>query len=120
MGASLACAVAASAAARGWVVTLADMPWIRPSTIHRVAREIEAGARIAAPRYHARRGHPVGFAAEWRERLLELDGDTGAREFVTDGHARVELIDVDDPGVVADIDTPADLRARIADRLDNK
>jgi molybdenum cofactor cytidylyltransferase len=113
MGASLACAVAASARARGWVVTLADMPWIRPSTIHRVALSVEAGAPIAAPRYRARRGHPVGFAAEWREQLLALNGDAGARDLVTAELARTDLFDVDDAGIVADIDVPADIRARI-------
>ena len=112
MGASLAHAVRACADADGWIVALADMPLIRPQTIVRIAQALEAGAVIAAPVYRGQRGHPVGFAAELGERLAALTGDAGAREIVRDEQSRVALIEVDDPGVLADIDTPAAL-ARI-------
>ncbi|SEJ66380.1 nucleotidyltransferase family protein [Paraburkholderia diazotrophica] len=108
MGATLAAGVEASEDSDGWIVALADMPRIAASTIEAVARTVDTGASIVAPYYRGQRGHPVGFGVEHRDALLALDGDTGARTlFAT--HA-VTRIDVDDPGVLSDIDTPEDLR----------
>ena len=107
MGASLAAAIAATADAESWIVALADMPRIAPDTIGAVARAVDEGASLAAPYYRGRRGHPVGFGAEHRDALLALDGDAGARALFA--VHRVTRIDVDDPGVLADVDTPADL-----------
>ncbi len=108
MGASLAAAVRASADADGWIVALADMPWIAPATIEALARTLDSGAAsIVAPAYRGQRGHPVGFAAHHYEALVALDGDAGARTLLKT-HP-VTLLDLDDPGVLRDVDTPADL-----------
>jgi len=108
MGASLAAGVAAAEDAESWIVALADMPRIAPDTIGAVARAVDEGAALAAPYYQGRRGHPVGFGAQHRAALLALDGDAGARALL--GSHAVTRIDVDDPGVLRDIDTPADLQ----------
>ncbi|WP_118180047.1 nucleotidyltransferase family protein [Paraburkholderia phosphatilytica] len=108
MGASLAAGIDASADADGWVVALADMPRIAISTIEHVARAIDDGASIAAPFYGEQRGHPVGFGPEHLAELQALDGDAGARALFA--MHPVTRIDVDDPGVVQDVDTPDDLR----------
>lgn len=110
MGASLAAGVRASAEADGWIVALGDMPWISPATIEAVARKLDEGATIVAPVYRGRRGHPVGFGATQGAALARLDGDFGARSLVAS--SAVTLIEVDDPGVLADVDTPADLQQR--------
>lgn len=110
MGASLAAGVHASADADGWVVALADMPWILPATVEAVARKLGEGAPIVTPVYEGRRGHPVGFGAVHGGALAALDGDTGARALLAS--PGLTTIAVDDPGVLADIDTPEDLRRR--------
>ena len=109
MGTTLAHAVGAGGAAAGWVIALADMPFIRPETIRRVAAAIADGATLAAPAHGRSRGHPVGFGARFRRELEALAGDAGARELVKANAATLVLIPVDDPGVVRDIDVPADL-----------
>ena len=109
MGTTLAHAVRAARGADGWVVALADMPFIRPDTIRRVAARLAAGASLVAPRYAGERGHPVGFAARFGPALAALTGDAGARSLVAAERGALELLDCDDPGVVRDIDTPADL-----------
>ena len=109
MGASLACGVAASAGAAGWIVALADMPWIAPSTLRAVADAIAAGASLAAPEHRGERGHPVGFAASHRDALLALAGDEGARAILSRAGASLVRIDVDDAGVLRDVDAPGDL-----------
>ncbi len=110
MGASLACAVAASVDAFGWVVALADMPYIATDTIRKVARWIGDGAVIAAPVYKGSRGHPVGLTEWVREELLSLRGDEGARRILQRHAGSIQMISVDDPGCLKDIDTPQDLQ----------
>jgi molybdenum cofactor cytidylyltransferase len=66
---------------------------------------------VAAPFHDGRRGHPVGFGAACFDALATLDGDAGARDVVAaHGDALVRL-EVDDPGVLRDVDTAADLGA---------
>jgi molybdenum cofactor cytidylyltransferase len=110
MGASLATAVGASGAVAGWVIALADMPYIRPETIASVAASLCTGAAMIAPAYQGVRGHPVGLSAKFRGQLEALRGDEGARSILRQNTGLVQLIEVDDPGVCRDIDTPDDLR----------
>ncbi len=109
MGASLACAVRAAPDAGGFVVALADMPFIRASTIEAVRDALAAGAPLVAPYFHARRGHPVGIAGKFRGELEALRGDEGARRIIAANEAGLVKIPVGDPGVLRDIDTPGDL-----------
>jgi len=113
MGASLAAAVSASGDVAGWVVALADMPYIRPETINKIAASLAAGAAIVAPAFRGERGHPVGLSARFRAQLEALRGDEGARALLKQNAGLIELIETDDSGVCRDIDTPDDLhRAR--------
>ncbi|CAB3758653.1 nucleotidyltransferase family protein [Paraburkholderia solisilvae] len=107
MGASLAAGVAASDDAESWIVALADMPRIAIATVETVARTLDGGASIVAPYYRGQRGHPVGFGLAHRDALLALDGDTGARTLFA--LHTVTRLDIDDPGILADVDTPDDL-----------
>ena len=110
MGASLACGVDATPDAAGWVIALADMPFIEPATMVAVAAALAQGASIAAPVLDGgRRGHPVGFAASWGEALRALSGDRGARELLQRHRSELRLIPSADPGCVADVDSPGDL-----------
>ena len=110
MGLSLACGVRASADAHGWVIALADMPYILPATVIEVVRCLRRGAVLAAPEYRGQRGHPVGLARAFLEPLLALDGDAGARAVLEQHGAQLVTFPVDDPGVLIDIDTRSDLR----------
>jgi len=110
MGHSLAAGVAHEVQASGWIVALADMPNVKPETIHAIARALSTEGGIVVPCFHFQRGHPVGFAEAFREELLALHGDNGARA-VLHAHAdKVHRLQVDDPGIVQDVDTPEDLR----------
>jgi molybdenum cofactor cytidylyltransferase len=112
MGYSIAAGVAASPDAGGWLVLPGDMPLIRPETILAVAREL-ARHPVVYAQYAGRRGHPVGFSSELYSELALLKGDEGARRVMArfPSHG----LDVDDPGVLMDVDTTQDLlRARSA------
>lgn len=109
MGHSLAAGVVATARADGWLVALADMPWIRPDSHLAVVAALRAGASQARACYRDRPGHPVGFSSIWQARLVALAGDRGARDLLDDRVlARCE---VEDPGVLQDVDLAADLEA---------
>jgi molybdenum cofactor cytidylyltransferase len=112
MGASIACAVHATPDATGWVIALADMPWVQPATIARVAAAVGGGAGVVAPFHDGQRGHPVGFGSSCYEALAALAGDEGAKAIVVAHRDRLVRIDVDDAGILRDVDTPADLQAR--------
>ncbi len=109
MGRSLAAGVRASREASGWVVALADMPFIRPETILSIAARLSAENAIAAPFFDGERGNPVGLGNRYRAQLEALRGDAGARSLLREHEASVARVDVDDPGVLRDIDTPEDL-----------
>lgn len=109
MGASLACAVRAAPDADAWLVALADMPFIRPTSIAAVRDALNRGAPLVAPFFRARRGHPVGISRRFRPELEALKGDEGARELLVAHAAELVKIPVGDPGVVRDIDRPSDL-----------
>ena len=109
MGTSLAFGVRARPEATGWLVALADMPWIAPETIRRVADTLRLGAAMAAPVWQGRRGHPVGFSRAFGSELARLSGDVGAKALIQAHQGQLRLLDCGDPGVLRDIDTPADL-----------
>ena len=109
MGASLACGARETPEAEAWLVALADMPYVRPSSIAAVRAALEDGAPLAAPFFRARRGHPVGIGAKYRAELAAIGGDEGARALLERHGAQLRKIPVGDPGVIRDIDRPEDL-----------
>ena len=109
MGASLAWAVRAAGKADGYLVTLADMPFVRPSSIAAVRDALAAGAALVAPYFRTRRGHPVGIAGRFRPELEALAGDAGAKALLAAHEAEMVKVPVGDPGVIRDIDQPGDL-----------
>jgi len=102
MGSSLR--LAAGHVDGGMLVFLGDMPLVpRKAALEVLFR---AGERPVAPVYRGQRGFPVYLPAGLRPRLLALRGDIGARGLIS---GDCELIPVDDPGVVLDIDDEASL-----------
>ena len=118
MGASLAFGVAAAPDADGWVIALADMPFVQRETIESVARMLRTGAWIAAPSHRGRRGHPVGFSRALFPELIGLGGDLGARALLERHASRVEVFETEDTGIFLDVDTLADIPATVIDTDD--
>lgn len=106
MGFSIAAGVAARPNATGWLVLPGDMPMVQTSTLNAVAAALEQHP-VAYAQYRGRRGHPVGFAAELYSELVTLSGDEGARRLLARYPAHG--VEVDDAGVLVDVDTEADL-----------
>lgn len=110
MSASLVFGIRACPDAAGWLIALADMPWIEPATIRKVADALRSGAAMAAPCWQGRRGHPVGFSRNLGPELVALSGDEGAKTVIQAHLDQLRLVDCDDAGVLRDIDKPEDLQ----------
>jgi molybdenum cofactor cytidylyltransferase len=99
-----------SADCDGAIVHLVDHPLVRASTFNAlISYSMAAGKPIAIARYQGRRGHPVLFGREVFDELMSAPLSEGARVVVSADPGRVAYLDVDDPGVVLDLDSPADL-----------
>jgi molybdenum cofactor cytidylyltransferase len=114
MAASLACGVQYAHEANGWLIALADMPYVQPATMAALAQAVgqddggASAASIAAPMYKGQRGNPVAFGRSHLQALLALTGDQGARSILKNNP--VNELTVNDPGILQDIDTPSDIQ----------
>jgi molybdenum cofactor cytidylyltransferase len=101
---------AVSACADGAIVHLVDHPTVLPETFGRLAGEYQLSMKsILVARCRGRRGHPVLFDRPIFAELQRAPTDVGARAVVNANTDRVIYVDVDDPGILLDLDTPADL-----------
>jgi molybdenum cofactor cytidylyltransferase len=110
MGASIAAGVAAlPPRASAVLIALADVPLGTADALPAVvARFRQGGARIVAPRFRGRPGHPVLFARALFPELVSLTGDQGARELLERHHGSVAIVELD-RDAPDDVDTPEDL-----------
>jgi len=104
MGHSLSSGIAATVDAAGWLVALADMPYIQPASYRAVIGALQDGASMARPLFDGKMGHPVGFAAQHLSALQALTGDQGGKAIVDAHPAALVACPVDDPGVLKDVD----------------
>ncbi len=85
-----------------------DLPGVRSSTVEAVRRAWEGNQdRVCAPVHAFRRGHPLAIPrARWPE-LLALGPGESLRTFL---HRQQDVvrIEVEDPGIHGDLDTPQD------------
>lgn len=100
-------AVTIAAAGEPLLITPADLPAIRPATIRALLGVLEpSGAQLAVPTYRGKRGHPLVIDAALVPAIATVDPSRGLRDLLE--HHQVAELDVDDRGVIADVDTPAD------------
>ena len=97
---------AARARPDGLLIGLADMPFTKVETLRRLVDAMKAHPEsVVRPRCGGRGGNPIGFPARLFDELTRIEGDTGAREVVARAEDLV-LVEVDDAGVLDDVDRP--------------
>jgi len=107
---SLKVAIASADDARAIMVHLIDHPTVTAATFRSAVEHYQRRQRpIVIARYEGRRGHPVIFDRSLFAELLAAPEDQGARTVVNADPKRVHYFDVDDEGVVLDLDTPEDV-----------
>jgi len=94
---------AVPADADGVLFTLVDHPAVTRATISSLL-DGSAPARLRIPRFDGRRGHPIWFSKSLIPEFLALPTGASAKEVVTSHASEIAYIDVDDPGILADVD----------------
>lgn len=90
------------------VFSLLDHPRVRPETVALLIARFRAGADAVRPRMGGRTGHPALLSGALAEGLFEVSADQSARDVIGD---RWTDLDVDDPGILDDLDSDAALAA---------
>ncbi len=78
-----------------------NIPMFTPDTLQRM---MESGARVISPSYHGKSGHPLLISCELIPRILEYDGNMGMRGAIQDVGVKAQCMDVDDEGIISDMD----------------
>ena len=100
---------ALSCSCAGAMFLLGDQPLVTAQTIEKLILAFQKEPeRWVAPSWNGQRGNPVITPASWFDRIFALKGDTGPRKHLKDPSAHLKLVDVEDRGVVFDIDSPED------------
>jgi molybdenum cofactor cytidylyltransferase len=94
-----------------------DHPFVRSRTVERLTAVLATDLLGVwfIPTFHEQGGHPVLWRSVVRRDLLELRPDAPLRALLPEFGPQVRRIPVDDPGVVANIDTPETYRAAYDD-----
>jgi len=103
----------------GVLFTLVDHPAVASATIEALTGDSGADdplPRLRVPRYKGKRGHPIWFSSSLITEFLALPEDGAARDVVRAHADHTEFLDVDDAGVLADIDDPEAYRVLVGAR----
>jgi CTP:molybdopterin cytidylyltransferase MocA len=93
-------------ASTGVLICLADHPLVSSGTIKGLVNDHHSGPdSILIPLYHGRRGHPTLFPRKAIEDIFSMET---LRDVIASRAGSVRAVDVDDEGVILDLDTPED------------
>jgi molybdenum cofactor cytidylyltransferase len=107
---------AESRGADGVMVLPVDIPSVSPATVQALREAFDRGPEpVVRATYQGRHGHPVIFGRPVFAELHAADLSVGARAVLRRDPARVRELDVEDPGVLRDVDVPDDYRRLLAE-----
>lgn len=93
------------------LIGLGDQPQVQAGTVREICKSFQdSGANIIVPSYQMRRGHPWLVARPLWDELLTMESPQSPRDFLNAHVAEIHYVDVDDPNILADLDTPEDYR----------
>jgi len=88
---------------------LGDQPMISSATINILLERYRADDKdICVPTCRGKRKNPTTFSHRFYRQLMEIRGDKGARELIDQNPDRISTVELDDPLIFLDIDTPQD------------
>jgi len=109
IGASIAEAVSSIRNSHRYcLICLADMPYVLPETYKTIATAI-AHYDAVIPTFEGKKGNPVAISNTLFEAFSQLDGDTGGRNILKASDVNRLTLEVNDPGILMDIDRVSDL-----------
>lgn len=87
--------------------TPVDIPLFTPLTVQKL---IDSGAELAAPVYEGKQGHPLLLSSPVIDAILNDSGEGGLKGTLTRLGIPMTHVDVNDPGILRDADTPAEFQ----------
>ena len=87
------------------IVHLCDMPLVTKETLQSLDQALQT-AHIVIPTFSEKWGNPRGFNRSLWSQLRSLTGDQGARDIIRTGGSSVTTIEVDNAGILTDLDEP--------------
>lgn len=107
MAESLRCGLRALRGADAVLIALADHPRVRWESVARLGEAArENPDRIVIPVHRGESGHPVIIPRSLFDEIFALPDDQGLNAVIERHQELILKVDVDDPGVLMDIDTP--------------
>lgn len=91
------------------VVLPADMPFVRGATVRLLLDAFAKGPGIVSPRFHGKRGHPVILPPALRDEIRAAEATLTLHDILKRHPDERVDVDVDDRGVVRDVDVVGDL-----------
>ena len=91
------------------LIGLGDQPQVQAESVRKVCEAYrESKSNIIVPSYRMRRGHPWLVAQSLWDELLEVKSPQSPRDFLNAHRDEIHYVEVDDPNILADLDTPAE------------
>ncbi len=112
MASSLVAGIGKLSQIDGYLIMLGDMPLITPDLINKI---IDYGAddKIIVPIKNGKQGNPVFFGSDFREDLMALSGDVGAKKVIKENQSSVVEIEIQSNAIFKDFDTRDSLKAGV-------
>ncbi len=98
------------AEADAFLFTPVDSPTVNEPTVSALIENLRSDA-IVIPRYEGRRGHPVLVGRAFIAEFLALEPTAETRAIINRHADKIVYLDVDDPGILADVDDPEAYKA---------
>jgi len=93
-----------------------DLPLLQVGTVRDLRQGWERSrSRIMTPSFERRRGHPILLAREVWPEVLALDEGQTMRAYLGRRTDWIEYVESTDPGVLKDIDSPADYKDAVGE-----
>lgn len=91
------------------LIVLGDQPLVRSATMERIVERYRGSeTEMVIPVHRGRRGNPVLLGQGVFAEAMALNGDTGCRAIFAKHAKGILEVDVDDPGILQDMDTRED------------
>jgi len=91
------------------LIGLGDQPQVQERSVRLVVEEqTKSGAALIVPSFQMRRGHPWLVARPYWDQILRMSPPETPRDFLNRHASEIRYVEINDPGILKDLDTPED------------
>ena len=99
---------------QGFFISLGDMPNINQNIYNKLIKSMSSYNKklkpihkkeIIIPTFEGREGNPVLFSKFMKNKIMNLEGDIGAKKIIEQNRAKVLNVPFDNKGIIIDFDT---------------